>query len=77
MFRTCAGRLNLSKKFLKSTEQNQDVPRYIGKPRYDSGRTHPFHPECARLNLRRVSIPHYRTLQLLRLLWYSSAADER
>jgi len=48
-----------------------------GNPVTTAGALTLFHPECARLNLGPVSIPHHKTLQRLGPLWYSSAANER
>jgi len=36
------------KKLHKKSEQNSLTHRLIVHPRYDSGRTHPYHPNCAR-----------------------------
>jgi hypothetical protein len=32
--------------FFERTEQKEGVLRYLCKPRYDSGRTHPVHPNA-------------------------------
>ena len=49
----------LSQKFL---EQNPLSHRLVGNPRYDSGRTHPYHPKCARYFARSASTTELLTI---------------